>query len=66
MDQDNRRKDGVDAKTFSNLKCIYSKLRDSADTQNAIDSFKITKFEENKFKNVKRNSEVEHIDNISF
>ena len=28
--KDNRRKDGVDAKTFSNLKCIYNKLTDSA------------------------------------
>ena len=44
--KEDRKVDGVDADTHSNLECIHNKFRDQVTTADIRDVFKATKFEE--------------------
>ena len=57
--------ESVDANTYSNLKCIYNKFRDQLTTADIRDVFKVTKFEEHKYKNIKRTIKTNYLDNVT-
>ena len=63
--KEDRKVDGVDANTYSNLKCIYNKFRDQLTTADIRDVFKVTKFEEHKYKNIKRTIKTDYLDNVT-
>ena len=60
-----RKEDGVDANTYSNLKCIYNKLRDSFADEMLLDVLKVTKFEEHKYKGIKRTLKIDYENDIT-
>ena len=45
---------GVNIKLYSSLKCIYEKLRDFIEEEGGKEKYIITKFEEYKFKSIKK------------
>ena len=63
--QEERRADCVNVNLFSNLKCIYEKLRDALDDEGGKEKYINCKFEEIKMKSVKRSKSCHYVDDLS-
>ena len=56
---------GVNIKLYSSLKCTHEKLRDFIEEEGGKEKYTITKFEEYKFKSIKRKKTTDYPDNLS-